>query len=159
MQVEYDFGQVADGTMFNEETGLIEFPVPINGGDAERVGFNDDVPRLVGQQAIGAAGNNPQAGAEFQNTVIRTQPAADQVPLFLFVIPPQKAGAIAPAGYILWHGERTSIRPEPSAHQIKNQAEHRPQQDSVEWLRHVSQRFSDAGRKASARQSSDVLFH
>src|SRR5215471_10611756 len=107
--------------MLDQEIGSVQFFVALQRTEAKRIGFNDDMTRLFGEQFVGYTGNDPQACAYLKHVVLRPNPALDQIALFSLVIPLPKAGAISSCRQVLGNFENAALRPKSAAHGVKEQ--------------------------------------
>src|SRR5579863_1685719 len=139
MQIKRHFRLVAHRAMFDEKTRAVDFLVPMETGNAKRVGLYDDVRGPVQKQLVCDARHNAQTGAQFEHAVSGLNPPPDQIPLILLVIPPEETRTIAHGGNVPGNGKGAAIGVKATAPQVEKQSLRRANQELVELPRQRSQ--------------------
>jgi hypothetical protein len=138
--------------MFDEKTGLVEFPVSIETWNDQRIRFHDDVLCFVSEQLVRNAGNHAQARAKLQNGIVRTHQILDQFAFLFLVGVAQKTRAVAQARQVSRNGELASICSVIASSQIKDQTRKLLQDSLIERAEPRSKNFANRSRKVLSSQ-------
>jgi hypothetical protein len=133
MDVERGFGWGTDGAVFNEETGLVELAVSLQPMDQIRIGFHNQMPRAIFEEAVGHAGNDAEAGAELDDSILRFEELFDEAAfLGLVTIPPKASAAPADIAHLFGGNKSATIGLVNATREVEKEAAKRVKHEEIE---------------------------